>query len=88
LDLRGRKWQEVGEDCIMRSFITLACISKYYGNQIKEGETSRACSRHGKTWAYIRMDFRERGWCVLDPSGSGQGPVAGSHKLVMYLQVP
>jgi hypothetical protein len=22
LDLRGRKWQEAGEDCIMRSFIT------------------------------------------------------------------
>jgi uncharacterized alpha/beta hydrolase family protein len=22
LDLRGRKWQEVGEDCIMRSFVT------------------------------------------------------------------
>jgi len=21
LDLRGRKWQEAGEDCIMRSFI-------------------------------------------------------------------
>jgi hypothetical protein len=24
LDLRGRKWQEAGEDCIMRSFITFA----------------------------------------------------------------
>jgi hypothetical protein len=22
LDLRGRKWQKAGEDCIMRSFIT------------------------------------------------------------------
>jgi hypothetical protein len=22
LDLRGRKWQEAGEDCIMRSFVT------------------------------------------------------------------
>jgi hypothetical protein len=22
LDLRGRKWREAGEDCIMRSFIT------------------------------------------------------------------
>jgi hypothetical protein len=22
LDLRGRKWQEAGEDCILRSFIT------------------------------------------------------------------
>jgi hypothetical protein len=22
LDLRGRKWQEDGEDCIMRSFIS------------------------------------------------------------------
>jgi hypothetical protein len=22
MDLRGRKWQEAGEDCIMRSFIT------------------------------------------------------------------
>jgi hypothetical protein len=23
LDLRGRKWEEAGEDCIMRSFVTL-----------------------------------------------------------------
>jgi hypothetical protein len=27
LDLRSRKWREAGEDCIMRSFITLISSS-------------------------------------------------------------
>jgi hypothetical protein len=26
LDLRGRKWREAGEDCVMRSFITCAVV--------------------------------------------------------------
>jgi hypothetical protein len=31
LDLRGRKWQEAGEDCIMRSFITCTVKVKVKG---------------------------------------------------------
>jgi hypothetical protein len=31
LDLRGRKWQEAREDCVMRSFITCRLLqTKYY----------------------------------------------------------
>jgi len=33
LDLRGRKWQETGEECIMGSF-----AKHYYGDQINENE--------------------------------------------------
>jgi len=29
LDLRGRKWQEAGEDCIMRSFTKYEGIQKF-----------------------------------------------------------
>jgi hypothetical protein len=42
LDLRERKWQDAGEDCIMRSFIT--CMLQ----QVKEDETGGACSMHGE----------------------------------------
>jgi hypothetical protein len=30
LDLRRRKWQEVGQDCIMRSFISCVRFTKCY----------------------------------------------------------
>jgi hypothetical protein len=42
LDLRGRKWREAGEDCIMRSFVTCKL------HQIKEDEIGGACSMHGR----------------------------------------
>jgi hypothetical protein len=47
LDLRERKWQEAGEDCIMRSFITCT-LHKILGYQNKEGEMDRTCSIHGR----------------------------------------
>jgi len=36
LDLRGKKWQEAGEDCIMRSFITFALHKCYQGDKAKD----------------------------------------------------
>jgi len=36
MDLRRRKWQEVGEDCIMRSFITCTVHMNCLGDQIKK----------------------------------------------------
>jgi hypothetical protein len=44
LDLRGRKWRETGEDCIMRSFIT--CTLQ--GDQMKVHEMGVTCSTHGR----------------------------------------
>jgi hypothetical protein len=45
LDLRGRKWREAGEDCIMRSFM------KYcQGVQIKEVEMGGAYSTNEKMY--------------------------------------
>jgi len=44
LDLRGRKWQEAGEDCIMRSFITFMLHQTLLGDQVKEDEMGGACS--------------------------------------------
>jgi hypothetical protein len=31
MDLRRRKWQEAGEDCIMRSFITSTLYQTLFG---------------------------------------------------------
>jgi hypothetical protein len=48
MDLRGRKCQETGEDCIMRSFITCVPFTKYYmGNEIKD-KLGRTCSMQGE----------------------------------------
>jgi hypothetical protein len=48
LDLRGRKWRENGEDCIIRSFITTLRFANYYeGDKIKKGEMGGQCSMHG-----------------------------------------
>jgi hypothetical protein len=46
LDVRGRKWREAGEDCIMRSFITSPNIFK--GNQIMEDVIGGSCSTYGR----------------------------------------
>jgi len=46
LDLRGRKWQVVGEDRIMRSFINVHFTIYYEGDQIKEDGINGVCSTH------------------------------------------
>jgi len=48
LDLRGRKRREAGNDCIMRSFVIVRFTKYYYGDQIEEDETGRACSTYGR----------------------------------------
>jgi hypothetical protein len=50
LDLRGRKWQEAGEYCIIKSFTTLNCIRVI---KIKEAEMGGACSTYGRDEKYI-----------------------------------
>jgi len=39
---RGRTWQEAGEDCMMRSFITYMML------QVKEDEMGGGCNTDGK----------------------------------------
>jgi len=56
LDLRGQKWQEAGDNYIMRSFIT--CML----HQIKEDERSRNVACMGK----MRNSYRI---LVGDPEG-------------------
>jgi hypothetical protein len=48
MDLRGRKWQEAAEDCIMRSF--LKCIRNHIlvSDRIFEDEMCGTCSTHGR----------------------------------------
>jgi len=41
-----RKWQEVGEDCTMRSFITSTLNLPHYGDQLRGDEIGVACSTH------------------------------------------
>jgi hypothetical protein len=46
LDLRGRKWQMAGEDCIMRSFITCTLHQILLSDDIKDNEMGWACRTH------------------------------------------
>jgi hypothetical protein len=47
LDQGWRKWQEAGEDCKMRSFITSTLHQTYEGGQVKD-EIGRAYGMHGR----------------------------------------
>jgi hypothetical protein len=53
VDLRRRKWEEPGEDCLMRNFVTsvLHQILLRLANQ--EDEMGGACSMHGRDDIYI-----------------------------------
>jgi hypothetical protein len=52
---------------------------KVYKVLVRKPEGKRPLGRPRRRWEDgIRMDIREIGWgCVLDSTGSGQGPVAG-----------
>jgi hypothetical protein len=45
---KWEKWQEEGEDCIMRSFVTYTLHRILLGDQIKKDEIGRTCSMHGR----------------------------------------
>jgi len=57
LDLRGRKWREAGEDCIMRSFIKL--YASPYVIRVKKDEMGETCIRHGRHEKYIQHVYRK-----------------------------
>jgi hypothetical protein len=66
LDPKARKWQENGEDCIIRSFITCTlhpgrdekCIQNFVGKP----EGKRALERPRRRWEdNIRMSIMEIG---------------------------
>jgi hypothetical protein len=49
LDTNGREWQEAGEDCIMRNFITCTLHQNIIRVlQVKEDKMEGACSMHGR----------------------------------------
>jgi len=48
LDLRGRKWQEAAEDCIMRSFITCTLHIYYLDDQVKEDALGGTWNTRGR----------------------------------------
>jgi hypothetical protein len=45
--LKGRKWWEAGEDCIMKSIITCTLHRILLGDLMKE-EVGGACSKHSR----------------------------------------
>jgi len=49
LDLRGRKWQKTGEDCMMRSFL-IRCVEFYSGDQTKEDEMAVSFEHGNETY--------------------------------------
>jgi len=53
--VRSRKWQEAGEDCIMRSFVTCTLIIYYYGDQVKEDERDGNVARMEGINAYKNL---------------------------------
>jgi hypothetical protein len=68
LDLRGRKWREAGEDCIMRSFVTctlhhilLSCKVLSQGGMSRDSSVSIALG--------YRLD--DGGSRVRFPAGAG-----------------
>jgi len=70
LDLKGRKWQEAVEDCIMRSFITIARMGgrrRTYNIWIGKPGRNRPFGRPRRRWgSNIRIDLREIGWEGMD----------------------
>jgi len=48
LDLRGSKWREAGEDCIMRSFITCTPYQTLLGELYRRDEMGSVSSTHGR----------------------------------------
>jgi hypothetical protein len=73
LNLRGRKWQDAGEDCTMKSFMNC-----FYGEQIKGDEMDGTCRTHGRNKKCYSMligklkgrDYSKNlgveGWIILD----------------------
>jgi hypothetical protein len=51
LDLRDRKWQEVGENYIMKSFIVVPFTQ---GDQVKENEIGGVCSTYRRNEKLIQ----------------------------------
>jgi hypothetical protein len=58
LDLRRRKEEENGGNCILRSF-RVCTSSKYYGNQIMEDDIGSACEARGKNVTFKRNFSRK-----------------------------
>jgi hypothetical protein len=55
LDLRGRRWQEAGEDYITKSFMTCTLLQILLGDHVKEDGMGRACSLHGRYEKCIKL---------------------------------
>jgi hypothetical protein len=73
LDLRGRKWWEAGEDCIMRSFITCTLHQTVLRDYINENEIGGACRRHGMRNAYKNFGRKKlKGRDLLEDLGIGR----------------
>jgi hypothetical protein len=59
LKLRGRKWQEAREDCIMRSFVTCTLRQILLGWSNQEGWDRQVCSTHGKEDKCVQSTCRK-----------------------------
>jgi hypothetical protein len=52
--LKGRKWQEDGENCLMRSSINCMLHQTLLGSQIEEDEMGGTCSTHGSVEKHVQ----------------------------------
>jgi hypothetical protein len=59
LDLRRRKEEEDGRNCILRSFRVCTSSKYYYGDQIMEDDMDSACGARGKNVTFIRNFSRK-----------------------------
>lgn len=62
LDLRIRKGEEAGGNCILKSTRVGTSSKYYYGDQIMENDMGSACGARGKDVTFIRNFSRGNLW--------------------------
>jgi hypothetical protein len=58
LDRGEMKWQEAGESCIMRSFVTCTLRQYNQNGQVKKDEMGRPCMTNGEKKNLYRLFVR------------------------------
>ena len=72
LGLTVKKWQQIGENCIMRSFKIFTLTKYYFGDQIKANEVASGQVLHSRInrHMYRVLVGKFQGWDHLEDSGT------------------
>jgi hypothetical protein len=83
-DLRERKWQEAGKNCIMGASLLLCFTIYYQGNQIKDDKIGMPCSTNGRNAYKILVGNREGRRPVRRPRHGWEDNVRIDHKEIEW----